>query len=250
MRSDMAKVIVERPRLRGGAWTKPKGYRKLLNREGVDRACKEAMKRPWKNHTKFFNEHLGPLRRYLAAQVGRPWDKVFSEICANISCDSAVQSHVRDHVMDYVAVNVGLIDGVLCYLGGPRGWGQTGTPLTELRGTLFYVCPRSGLLRKLKRVRRVPPAKGEEPRYIRLDKTHQCQWFNGAWYLVTLRPLPGDLVDVPEWNPPTILDEVLGRRLSRKQAIEIYGTAVYGISGRRLGKREMRQYPIPIDWQK
>ena len=55
---------------------------------------------------KSLNEHLGPLRRYLSSQVGRPWDKVYAEICAHISVDSAVQDHVRDHVFDYVTVDV------------------------------------------------------------------------------------------------------------------------------------------------
>ena len=56
------------------------------------------MKRRHQGHTKWLNEHLGPLRRYLDSQVGRPWDKVFSEICAHIDRSSAVQDHVRDHV--------------------------------------------------------------------------------------------------------------------------------------------------------
>ena len=53
---------------------------------------------------KSFNENLAPLRRYLAAQVGRPWRKVYSEIAANLNADSTVQQHVRDHLHDFVAV--------------------------------------------------------------------------------------------------------------------------------------------------
>ena len=36
MRADMAKVIVERPRRKGWAWTKPKGYAKRLREYGDD----------------------------------------------------------------------------------------------------------------------------------------------------------------------------------------------------------------------
>jgi hypothetical protein len=50
----------------------------------------------------------------LDAQVGRPWDKVFSEICAHIDRASAVQDHVRDHVAGYVVTHVLLIDGIPC----------------------------------------------------------------------------------------------------------------------------------------
>src|SRR5919202_1057601 len=110
MRSDMAKVIVERPRLRGHAWNKPKGYHRKLHRlRGEGLPVREGMKARWQGGTKMLNEHLGPLRRYLDSQVGRPWDQVFSEICAHIDRSSAVQDHVRDHVADYVAVHVILV---------------------------------------------------------------------------------------------------------------------------------------------
>jgi hypothetical protein len=50
------------------------------------------------------NESLGPLRRYLERQVGRPWNKVYAEIAARLCLDNAVQQHVRDHLRDFVAV--------------------------------------------------------------------------------------------------------------------------------------------------
>jgi hypothetical protein len=91
MRSDMAKVIVERPRKKGRAWRKPKGFlreQQKLFEEGLP--FREGIKRCWQGHTKYLNEHLGPLRRYLDSQVGRPWNKVFSEICTHINRNSAV----------------------------------------------------------------------------------------------------------------------------------------------------------------
>jgi hypothetical protein len=91
-------------------------------REGI-RAC-------WQGRTKILNEHLGPLRRYLDRQIGRPWDKVFSEICARIDRSNAVQDHVRDHVADYVTTHVLLIDGVPCNGEGGRDYGK---PLHQFR---------------------------------------------------------------------------------------------------------------------
>jgi hypothetical protein len=92
MRADMAKVIVERPRKKGGAWIKLKGYRRRLRRYGEEGPpVREGIKACWRGGTKYLNEHLGPLRRYLDKQVGRPWDKVFSEICAHIDRSNAVQ---------------------------------------------------------------------------------------------------------------------------------------------------------------
>src|SRR5438270_13646859 len=99
MRADMAKVIVERPR-HGSRMRKHKGQARRWGRTPLDEYPRHDRMIGKIVHTKSLNEHLGPLRRYLARQVGRPWDKVFSEICANISLDSAVQVHVRDHVFD------------------------------------------------------------------------------------------------------------------------------------------------------
>jgi hypothetical protein len=153
MRADMAKVIVERPRKKGRAWRKPKGYKRRLSGYGDATPIREGIRACWNGGTKILNEHLGPLRRYLDKQVGRPWNKVFSEICRHINRNSAVQDHVRDHVEDYVATHVILIDGVPC--DGSGSW-TYGRPLSRLRHRPWYVCPRTGLLRRVEVVGRKP----------------------------------------------------------------------------------------------
>jgi hypothetical protein len=65
--------------------------------------AKQGMKYRWAD-TKSLNENLTPLRCYLARQAGRPWNKVYSEISANLKATNAVQQHVRDHLEDYVAM--------------------------------------------------------------------------------------------------------------------------------------------------
>src|SRR5262245_8889655 len=73
MRDDMAKVIVERPRKKGCSSKKPKGYLRRLRSYGEDGPpSREGIKARWQGRTKYLNEHLGPLRRYLDRQVGRP----------------------------------------------------------------------------------------------------------------------------------------------------------------------------------
>src|SRR5438093_12336260 len=107
MRADMAKVIVERPRVGSRARGKPKGLRRREQQVGLENLPRcEGIRRRIKSGMKSLNEHLGPLRRYLSSQVGRPWDEVYAEISGPISANSAVQDHVRDHVFDYVTVDV------------------------------------------------------------------------------------------------------------------------------------------------
>ncbi len=66
------------------------------------RGGREPMRGPAK--TKWLNENLAPLKRFLGKQVGRPWDKVYSEIAENLKPTSTVQQHVRDHIEDFVAL--------------------------------------------------------------------------------------------------------------------------------------------------
>jgi hypothetical protein len=243
MRADMAKVIVERPRLGSRYKHECKGYHRRRQRlTPEDQPRREGMKAR-SGGGKMLNEHLAPLRRFLESCVGRPWDEVFAEICENISRDSAVQDHVRDHVADFVVTHVVLIDGVPCF-GEGRFHGQ------PVGGGFFrqrlYVCPRTGLLRRLelpsrKRRRPRPPA---PPRPVRLDAGRQCRWVDGAWHLVTLAPLPW-----PQ-HLSAERDVVLLRRVSDlapEKLLRTYGALVYSTSKRRLRKKELRQLPIPID---
>jgi hypothetical protein len=249
MRPDMAKVIVERPRKKGCAWPKPKGYQRRLRRYGEDGPpTREGIKACWQGRTKYLNEHLGPLRRYLDKQVGRPWDKVFSEICAHIDRSNAVQDHVRDHVEDYVTTHVVLIDGVPC--NGEGGWNY-GTPLHQLRYRPWYVCPRTGLLRRIKVASRKRPRRPKQenpPRYISVSETLQCRFIAGAWYLITLKPLPTPYYHRERCTAVDVLLNLPVAQFTPVEARQHYGAEVYAVALRRLPRKELRQYPIPVRW--
>jgi hypothetical protein len=250
MRADMSKVIVERPRKKGRAWNRPKGALRRMRRYGEDGPpSREGIKVCWGDHTKWLNEHLGPLRRYLDKQVGRPWNKVFSEICEHIDRNSAVQDHVRDHISDYVTTNVIVIAGILCC--GEGNWNY-GRPLHELGYRPWYVCPRTGLLRRIKpasRKHQLRPKNPDLPKFVRVSETLQCRIINGAWHLVTLKPLRDPH---HQRKCSTEVDVVLQRRvveLSPTEAKRHFGAEVYAVAVRRLALRELRNYPIPECWR-
>jgi hypothetical protein len=240
----MAKVIVERPRYGSRDRSCAKGYvgelrRALRSPEDERLVAREGMKRR-SGGGKWLNENLAPLRRYLDSQVGRPWDRVFSEICANINVNSAVQKHIRDHLADYVVTNAVLRDGVVCF--------SDGTPLApswRWRG-LFYICPKSGLLK------RVPPPRrrthlrrrASAPRYVRVGDAMRCILIGGRWHLVTFRPLPLRRNSGAERD--VVLDKPVAE-LSESTARKHYGAAVYAFAARALSKRELKQLPVPMD---
>lgn len=152
MRPDMAKVLVERPRVNYyGYGGQGRGDRRALQHLAVeDWPAREGIKRRAGGGTKAFTDLLGPLRRFLRSRVGRPWDRVHSEICAGLPRRFPVREHFLRHVLDYVTLHVVERDGVPC-AGEGR---EFGTPLHDRPHRPFYVCPRSGLLKEIRRPRR------------------------------------------------------------------------------------------------
>lgn len=136
MRSDMHKVIVERPRR-----SKDLNARALRLRNRLDGPSHLGMRIGYGYRE--LNENLAPLRRYLRSQVGRPWNKVFGEICSRIDRRNPVQQHIHQHIDQFIVTQVQIRDGRLIECGkfGPR-------PLVA--GNELYVDPRTGLICRTK----------------------------------------------------------------------------------------------------
>ena len=123
MRSDMDKVIVERPRFGSRRSSRRKGYRKYLQSMPVEELPRnEPMLGRWRGRDKWLNDHLGPMRRFLRSNVGRPWNKVHQDLCEHVSFDNAVQSHVLDHIYDFVHKHVEVEDSSTVFMDRQRWW--------------------------------------------------------------------------------------------------------------------------------
>ena len=144
MRDDMDKLLVERPRYRFGGIRYPRGQLKSRYEKMGELDCVRRESMGGRYREKWFNENLRPLERFLRSNVGRPWNKVYSEMARHLKPNSTVQRHVFVHLWHMVARRVEERDGELWHLGewGPRRIGEH-----RWRGQ-FYVCPRSGLLRE------------------------------------------------------------------------------------------------------
>jgi len=239
MRSDMFKVIVERPRGGGGGCSdEPKGYRRRLARIAPDELPvfeSSARYRRYGSSAKRLNENLAPLRRYLRKQVGRPWNKVHSEICEHLSLDSAVKSHVLDHVRLEVITDVVLVGKVPHH--GPHSWFRAGPIVNSL-----YVDPNSGLLRatvQVPRRRRRKP----DPAFVDCpgDADIQFHPVDGLWYEIRLAPLDR----LAPYTHDVLLRRLVDPRNASGCAIlaDMYGRpGVYGVSKRQLNSREIRKF--------
>ena len=238
MRNDMAKVIVERPR-NGRAFDKAaknRGEGKLphdLTQIGLGKLHAVRTGR------KGLNENLSPLRRYLEAQVGRPWNKVWAEISEKLKPSSTVQQHVRDHIPDFVAMKTAWRDGKIWTsgrFGGP-------VPLKECWQRL-YVDPRTGLLRKNPNFRRYAAIRREDEKRRKVELAARMReadrWTqyhrldDGAWWMVALAPSPPP-------HSPQPRDAVLAAGLSALPPAELFGRAhVYAKDKRQLSAKEAK----------
>ena len=206
MRPDMSHVIVERPR-HGGGWAR-KG--RVLDHD--DLPSHEGIRRAHRRGRKYLNENLNPLKRFLCKQVGRPWDAVYAEICANLRPDSTVQQHVRDHVENYVLFRAG--HPARPYLSGYRGrpWYQ---PL--------YVDPQDGLLKRTDDLPHVKAARRAEQEKLAptadrvpLGPEAELRRIDGLWYEIRLAPLPE-----PKYVAFISRESVPGRQRSPRVSVPV-----------------------------
>jgi hypothetical protein len=152
MRDDMAKVVTERPR-RGHAEKSKKTTGRAIRRYDPEVDYDEPVRLPisrgrqygW--NAKEFSDLINPLKRYLRSSVGRPWNKVHSELSEKLDRRSVSGSHIWDHVMGEIETQCDIAPDGLAYTRNrrfrPADW-----PIVGL-----YVDPTTGLIREQTRAR-------------------------------------------------------------------------------------------------
>lgn len=242
MRPDMHKVVVERPR-------NGQGYARQFPRprKPFDSLPKyESIRRP---HTqrKWFSDLLGPLKRWLQSQVGRPWDDVYSEACQVIKPDSIVRAHIKGHLLDFVERQTFLRDGrIWCF--SPYHFGR-GTIITVeqayRRHTRFYVHPETRLLCAIP----------HSPQQRRLDRhaeyrartqrwqsdTLLLRQIKGLWFACQVKPFPSRQ---KRGDSPWCFDLAEGRAVHLTRARQIYDRDVYCVAKRQLSGKELRRHGL------
>jgi hypothetical protein len=143
MRSDMHRIIVERPRYGSAMPGKKTALRfsstKIAGAVDAGDSYDSGPKRASSAiHDKALSDNLAPLRRYLMGQVGRPWRKIYSEIHEAIDTRTTAGLHVLQHLHQFVTVHTFIENGVVYQ--SDRRW-RSMQPVNGL-----YVHPTTGLL--------------------------------------------------------------------------------------------------------
>lgn len=189
MRKDMAKVIVTRPRVVDSVGRRGRVCPDDQLPKGV------GLRRDAMEHGgfKMLNENLAPLRRYLEKQVGRSWNRVFSEIAANLRPSSTVQQHVRDHLKDFVALNPRpIMRHMWCakrsrWIDGRGPWSQ---PLyVDQHGVLRRTADLAWV-KRWERERAAAKAPLQPDDVVVLSEAVELRKIGGIWFEVQRAPMP------------------------------------------------------------
>jgi hypothetical protein len=237
----MSKVVTEKPR-RGSHNTGLKTGRRL-SKDEYDADDHGALRHPVSAHSqhrsnaKEFSDLLGPLRRYLRKQVGRPWNAVYSEMSQILNHRTLSGQHIWRHVFHEVELHPRSVDGKFYH--PPRKYvGET------IRVTGLYVHPTTGLLcwapkRSRESLAALYPTRHTPPVTIKIDDTQTLVIREGIWYRETyakvrVRIAPFDIIDPmsPKTYPrPRIPAYHYGEELQR-------------VAVKQLNHKELRHYKL------
>ena len=230
----MHKVVIERPRA-GRSWARSLPRPK----PPFDTAPRfESIKAPH-IHRKWFSDLLGPLKRWLRSQTGRPWNDIYSEACAVIKPDSAIRIHVKTHLLKFVERHTFMHDGKVCYLDT---WRDGITPITQRRfgRTEFFVHPDDGVLLEIphvsKRARQANEPKAPPTRRW-LRKGIALQQIRGLWFECHFEVVP---VDVRF----KAYDHALERVVSRGELTKQHQHYLLCKSKHQLSRKKLKSYGL------
>ena len=234
MRKDMDKLLVTTPRVGSSMKNREVKEARRSAREGdYDGLPRHSSMKPksrrWDDR-KQLNEYLTPLVRYLKKNCGRPWDKIYSEICENMDRRGVVQDHIFQHLFDYVERNPVFKNGK------PHSTGYGGLYPLYKNGWTFYI-DKCGALREPKEKR--PPWRIEEnnPNII---KTKDSSVFflkregDGTWFKASLEDWGERVIVAFDSGNPEWAINLLGRNYISNTKIVL----------KTLSKKEKKKYSL------
>ncbi len=249
MREDMFKVIVERPR-----WGSRHGVRSKLRYDKVPGRKKTTGRRMVLENegwTKCLNENLAPLKRYLHKQVGRPWNKVYSEISEHLDTSSTVKQHVRDHLTDFILIDVTVArDGSFM---ASNHWGRPMAP--DHWWAKLYVDPKDGLIKRTDKLCRKlglrhyrDKLRDDRKRRVQGERVHNLRALTDTRFLVKLK---GCWFQVDTDHVPTdrFARELQGRELYERLRLgpDLEAPTWRIIAKHQLSKKELKGQNLSND---
>lgn len=199
MRSDMAEVIIERPRSLNHYAIRRQHKKTGLRIRNYDpdneyddlpTHLSSSRHKQYGRAAKDMGDLLGPIYRFLHSNVGRPWDQVWSEICQQIDRRNLAKNHLFEHFDGIVETNTFIGDDGDVYICEFDGFRKA----KDLRGKGFYVHPTTGLLcwaddrprNQARRAAKEAEKKAKTSRHIRISEKMYYLKLDGLWYIAEM----------------------------------------------------------------
>lgn len=221
MRDDFNKLLTERERR--GSTSRFGEVRHDKHFAPDEVAGRESMKKRYDAYgdRKDFNENLNPLIKFLRGQVGRPWNKIYSEITKTFDKRKVINDHILQHLFQYVETkDIYVEDGELWLRSRWKAPVRI-KDHTEYRDS-YYVDPRDGIMKKFKtetsrqRSRKsTQAAKIEKAKVLRtLDDGSELRLIDGAWYHFEWSNVPERIIG---FHCPTSMTQFNFSKLSKEE---------------------------------
>lgn len=159
---------------------------------GIGNAARESMKKRfnWMYNSKEFGENLNPLYGIIKKNVGRRWDKVYSELCEVFDMRSVINQHILQHLYSYVEVK----DMFIGKDGKPWVRNRHGGD-EPIKGstTEYYVDPRDNVLkrnnsftsyRQANRQREAERIREKAKTFRKIHETLELHKFGDVWFKI------------------------------------------------------------------
>lgn len=252
MRSDMAKVVTERPRR--PSWLKynfeGRRYR-FKNDISEDASTWEGTGKGRKaaGEYKSFDDHIRPLERYVKSNVGRKWDDVFSEIAEHLPANSMAGHHIRNqHVKSMVNLNPQTQNNKYGYFIRSYDAPIKGSNTSTFAGWLFveysngqFYIDNKGVLCQARKIRYRPPTR-EVTKKIVDDRIYEK--LDGFWYEMQYETHTKQVMD--SWS-----NYMMSRQTDdgRAQPPVIYKTDKYEVlvNKKQLNSKELKNLGLTND---
>lgn len=198
MRADFAKQLTERERHnhRDHYGNYRKMNVKALN--DPEAGGRESMKIRYKirGHDKSFNENLNPLYGWIRSCLGKKWDKCYSELRQQFDARKVINNHILEHLFQDIEIHTYVGEKGAIMFMDTRYTNKGVQPIKECYKD-YYVCPKSGLLRKTHKQPRRSLIKQQEADKVKHDlETRReidsgvLRLVDGIWYHFEMHEVP------------------------------------------------------------
>ena len=244
MRKDFQKLLCECYK-EGRGWATSSGSvrRRLKRLQDDEDTCTSTHIAASKIRTrdKSFGENLAPLKRFIEKQIGRPWNKVYSEICQHNSKAGAVGLHIFQHLFFYIETDTIKDErGRIFTKAGEQGswWRKS----AELIFGALYVDPDDNIIKRYRRNK--AQAKAKEPtRFIRVNAHITLEQEHGIWYAYTWTETPRhSQVRQTKHGPRVFYTKVYCHK--KNQEVSYPENSHYARSKHQLNKRELKKHKL------